>query len=70
MDQFGGDLPRIDIDKCIAHKGEICGSEVWFWIAIVLIILVLAAGGYLGYKYYAEDLCFRTGSVKCDDRTK
>jgi len=46
---------------------EVCPepSSLWFWIAIILIIVMLAMGGYFGYKIlWADTLCFRDDTTK------
>jgi hypothetical protein len=64
-------LSQLEIDKCMLNKEEICGSNTMWWIIIAVLVLIIVVGsGYLGYKYYTDDICFRTGKPNCDARKK
>lgn len=65
MNQYGGDLSAIDIAKCKAQPDEICGSNtIWWVIVVILVLIILGVGGYLGYQYYQDNLCFRDENNK------
>ena len=64
-------LTPAELTKCGKYKGEICDSNIIWWVVVVILILViLGVGGYLGYQYYVDNLCFRDeNSKQCAAKT-
>lgn len=58
-------LTPAELTKCAMHKDDICGSNVIWWVVIaMLLLIILGFGGYLGYQYYTDNMCFREENTK------
>jgi len=57
-------LTPAELLKCDKHKGEFCDNTIMWVVIVILVFMMLGIGGYLGYQYYVDNLCFR------DDKSK